>query len=36
MTETKVEYYQVLGLEKKASHEDIKQAYRKLAMVLYF
>jgi len=28
------EYYDCLGLKKTASHDEIKQAYRKLALVL--
>ena len=33
VTEKKVEYYEVLGIEKKATHDEVKQAYKKLAMV---
>jgi DnaJ-class molecular chaperone len=29
----KVDYYESLGLKKTASHDEIKQAYRKLALV---
>lgn len=33
-TMQKVDYYECLGLAKTASHEEVKQAYRKLALVL--
>jgi preprotein translocase subunit Sec63 len=29
----KVDYYECLGLKKTASHDEVKQAYRKLALV---
>ena len=30
-----IDYYKVLGLDKKASQDDIKKAYRKLARKLH-
>ena len=31
----KVDYYECLGITKTATHDEVKQAYRKLALVLY-
>ena len=31
----KTDYYSSLGLTKTASHDEIKQAYRKLALVIW-
>lgn len=30
-----IDYYECLGLTKTASHQEVKQAYRKLALVLH-
>ena len=30
-----IDYYKILGVDKNASQDDIKKAFRKLAMFLY-
>lgn len=35
MDKKKQSYYAILGIEEKASVEEIKQAYKKLALVNY-